>query len=207
VLPFAFSEEIEMRKKNKLVYGVGVNDADYLVRPRISGKMVTCQLYGVWKGMLERGYCSKLQAKYPSYIGCSVAPEWLSFMTFRAWMIGQDWQGRQLDKDLLIPGNRVYGPQTCVFVSAKLNSFTIDNAADRGEFPIGVSWYKRGEKFAARCRNPFTGRNEHLGYFTCPDAAHEAWRKRKHELSLQLAAEQTDPRLAAALATRYQDKQ
>lgn len=27
-----------MRKKNKLVYGFGVNDADYVVNPRINGK-------------------------------------------------------------------------------------------------------------------------------------------------------------------------
>jgi len=204
--PFAFSEEIEMRKKNKLVYGVGVNDADYLVRPRISGKMVTCPFYAAWHSMLKRCHCAKFQAKRPTYIGCSVVPEWLSFMAFRAWMIRRNWVGNDLDKDILVPGNKVYGPQTCVFISGGLNNFTIDRAADRGEWPIGIYWNKQKGKFLAQCNNPFTGKREYLGYFTCPDEAHEAWRKRKHELSLQLAAEQTDPRLAAALATRYQER-
>jgi hypothetical protein len=194
-----------MRKKNKLVYGFGVNDADYEVQGKINGSRYICQFYRVWNSMIQRCYDPKYQAKYPSYIGCSVAPEWLSFMTFRAWMIERDWQGRQLDKDLLIPGNKVYGPSTCVFASDGLNKFTTDCAAARGEWPIGVHWNKRRGKFAAQCCNPFSGEQEYLGLFTCPDAAHEAWRSRKHELSLQLAAEQTDPRLAAALTTRYQE--
>lgn len=153
--------------------------------------------------MLKRCYSAKLQAKYPSYIGCSVVPEWLSFMAFRAWMIRQNWVGMELDKDLLFPGNKVYSPNTCVFISDALNKFTTDSAAARGEWPLGVDWRKHSGRFRALCSNPFTGKREHLGYFTCSDAAHEAWRKRKHEIALQLAAEQTDPRLAAALTTRY----
>ena len=194
-----------MRKKSKPVFGIGINDADYAVQPTVNGKQVVCPFYMTWKSMIQRCYDPKYQAKYPSYIGCSVAPEWLSFMTFRAWMVGQDWQGRDLDKDLLFPGNKVYSSTTCVFISSGLNRFTLDRGADRGEWPIGVCRSKRHQKFIAQCRNPFTGKVECLGLFTCPDEAHEAWRKRKHEIALQLAAEQTDPRLAAALTTRYQE--
>jgi len=190
-------------RRAKLVCGVGINDADYTVQPVVFGKQVMCPFYETWQSMLRRCYSATLQAKYPTYIGCSVAPEWLNFMTFRAWMIRQDWVGMELDKDLLIPGNRVYGPQTCVFVSAKLNKFTTGHAAARGEWPLGVYWHKRDGKFRAKCCNPFTGKQEYLGYFTCPDAAHEAWRARKHQLALQLAEQQTDPRLAAALSIRY----
>ena len=196
-----------MRKGNKKVFGIGINDADYVVNPTINGKRIICPFYEAWKGMLKRCYSAKLQARYPTYIGCSVVPEWHRFMAFRAWMVELDWQGRELDKDLLFPGNKVYGPQTCIFISNGINKFTTDSASARGDWPIGVYWNKQNGKFRARCNNPFTGKLEHLGLFTCPAEAHEAWRKRKHELSLQLAAEQTDPRLAAALATRYQDKQ
>ena len=193
-------------RRAKKVHGVGVNDADYTVRPIVFGKQVVCPFYETWTHMLKRCYDPKYHAKRPTYIGCSVAPEWYSFMAFRAWMIERDWVGRELDKDLLIPGNKVYGPHTCVFIPHMLNSFMCDSAAARGEWPIGVGWNKKNGKFRARCRNPFSGKQEYLGYFTCPDAAHEAWRARKHELSLQLAAEQTDPRPAAALATRYMSR-
>jgi len=192
-----------MRKKTKLVCGIGVNDANYTVKPRINCKQVACPFYDAWKSMLERCYGHKFQSKNPTYIGCEVVPEWLSFMTFRAWMIEQDWQGRQLDKDLLIPGNKVYGPSTCVFISSGVNNFTIDRAADRGEWPLGVHWEKQKGKFKARCCNPFSGKRDSLGYFTRPDEAHEAWRKRKHELALQIAALHADPRIAAALSVRY----
>jgi len=193
-------------RRAKLVYGVGINDADYTVQPVVFGKQIKCPFYGAWKDMLSRCYDPKYLAKYPTYIGCSVAPEWLNFMTFRAWMIRRDWVGNDLDKDILTPGNRVYGPHTCVFIPHMLNSFTVDSAAARGEWPIGVCWNRGAGKFLARCCNPFTGKQEYLGLFTCPDAAHEAWRARKHQLALQLAEQQTDPRLAAALATRYMSR-
>ena len=193
-------------RRAKLVCGVGINDADYTVKPIVFGKRVACPFYRAWKDMLMRCYSAKYQAKRPTYIGCQVVPEWHRFMTFRAWMVEQDWQGRQLDKDLLIQGNRVYGPRTCAFISQGVNSFTTDRAAARGDWPIGVYWNKQNGKFKAQCCNPFSGENEYLGLFTCPDAAHEAWRKRKHEIALQLAAEQTDPRLAAALSIRYMSR-
>ena len=190
-----------MQKKSKLAYGVGINDADYVVQPTVNGKQVRCQFYEVWKGMLARCYSAKGQARRPTYIGCTVAPEWHSFMSFRAWMEQQDWEGKQLDKDLLIAGNKVYSPDTCVFVSRKLNMFTTDSGATRGQWPIGVNWH--GETFRATCRNPFSGKCEHLGRFTCQHEAHEAWRARKHELALIYADQQTDHRIAAALRTRY----
>jgi hypothetical protein len=197
---------MKVLRRAKLVCGVGINDADYTVKPIVFGKQVVCPFYETWTHMLMRCYDPKYHAKKPTYIGCQVAPEWLSFMTFRAWMIRQNWVGMELDKDLLFPGNKVYSPNTCVFIPHGLNNFATDCGVARGEWPIGVSWRKQKGKFVAQCRNPFTGKKEYLGYYTCPDAAHEAWRSRKHELSLQLAAEQTDSRLAAALATRYMSR-
>lgn len=190
-------------QRKKLVYGIGVNDADYIVKPVINGKQVTCQFYAAWSHMIERCYSSKLHSRYPSYAGCSVVSEWHSFSAFREWMIDQDCDGVSLDKDLLFPGNKVYSPSTCVFITARLNSFTTDSARARGVWPIGVYFESRRVKFKAQCCNPFSGNTEHLGYFTCPESAHEAWRARKHEHALALAEQQTDPRLAKALSTRY----
>lgn len=197
-----------MRNKSKLVCGIGVNDADYpvYVCSVIAGKqknLWTCPFYKVWASMLDRCYSTKSQASKPTYIGCSVAPEWHSFSTFRAWMLVQDWEGKQLDKDMLAPGNKLYGADTCVFVSGQLNKFMTDSGATRGDRPTGVTWRKGSGKFQARCRNPLTKKVEHLGLFDCPNAAHEAWRSRKHELACIYAEMQTDPRISAALRTRY----
>lgn len=187
----------------KLVFGVGVNDADYAVNPRLYGKRVTCPFYRSWVDMLMRCYSEKFQAKRHTYIGCTVCEEWLTFSNFKSWMQQQDWNGKELDKDLLVKGNKVYSPGTCVFVDKATNLFIGDNRASRGEWPIGVYLNNQAMKIGARCSNPFSGKREHLGYFKCPSQAHLAWKKRKHELALRLADLQTNEKLADALRTRY----
>lgn len=197
---------------SRLVYGVGINDADYVTQKfetiEVNGvrkqKMVwICPYYRVWKHMLERCYSAKYRERNPTYEGCSVSEEWLTFSNFRRWMEKQDWEGMQLDKDLLFEGNKAYSEETCVFVTSVVNSFTIDCGAARGEWSIGVNWNKRVGKFHSRCRNPLTNKREHLGYFACEVKAHQAWLNRKLGLAYELAAIQTDERVAKALIERY----
>lgn len=192
-----------MVKKNKLVKGVGDNDANYVVYKTENGKRVMCPYYRTWNAMLERAYCDKYEQKNHTYQGVTVCEDWHSFMNFRSWMETQDWEGKHLDKDLLVRGNKVYSPNTCVFVDGVVNKFLNGHAASRGEWPIGVQWHEQNQKFRSQCSNPFSRKNEHLGYFTCPQQAHSAWKKRKHELACQLADIQTDERVAGALRIRY----
>ena len=187
-----------------LSFGVGINDADYQVRPTINGKRVTCKFYMKWYSMLSRCYSGKVKQAHPTYAECTSCHEWLTFSNFKKWMESQDWQGKEIDKDILFPGNKVYSPERCVFVDSRTNSFIIDSRASRGEWPIGVNWHRHNEKFHTHCRNPFIDKQEYIGEFDCPQKAHEAWRKRKHQLALQLADLQTDDRVAAALRIRYQ---
>jgi len=182
----------------KLVFGFGINDADYMVQPRgPNGKQLKCPFYHIWCKMLERAYSPKLHAKRPTYIGVTVCEEWRSFMAFRAWMMEQDWEGKHLDKDILVPGNKVYSPDTCVFVAQEINTLLTDSAAKRGDWPIGVCWHKRvGKIFAQIMEN---GKKRHLGYFHSPHEAHLAWRKEKVRLVRKAAEECDDPRIAAGL--------
>jgi len=185
-------------EKPRKVHGVGINDANYAVCPKgPDGKQVFCPYYSTWKKMLERAYCPKYLVRHPTYIGVTVCEEWHSFMSFHAWMETQDWQGKHLDKDIIAPGNKVYSPDTCVFVPPAINSLLLDCGATRGEWPIGVSWYKPTRKFLARVST--AGRDKHLGYFTCPHEAHMAWRKAKLRLIRDAAREQDDPRIYAGL--------
>lgn len=204
--------KIKRLSKQKLVYGVGINDADYVVQKfetiDVDGKQKQrgvwiCPYYRVWKGMLERCYSTKTQEKYPTYKGCVVSDEWLTFSNFKRWMECQDWEGKHLDKDLLFVGNKVYSAETCVFVTRFVNNFTLERLNDRGEWLIGVCWHKATGMFISRCSNPFTKKREHLGLFTSELEAHQVWLKRKLELAHLLAAEQTDTRVAKALIERY----
>jgi len=202
---------------SKLVYGVGVSDADYQVQVKetISGRYKSgkkkqkgvwaCPFYRVWVNMLQRGYSEKLKVKRPTYRDCTVCEEWHLFSKFRCWMETQDWEGKELDKDLLIQGNKVYSPETCVFVSAQVNSFMTDSGAARGQYKIGVSWHKIRSKYQANCNNPFTHKKEYLGLFETEDMAHQEWLARKLEHAYVLAATQTDERIAEALIGYYEN--
>jgi hypothetical protein len=185
------------------VFGVGINDSNYVVQKTVDGKRAWCKIYEAWHGMLKRCYNKNSLNKRPMYEGCSVSPDWHTFSKFKLWMESQDWQGKRLDKDLLIFGNKVYSSDTCIFISQLTNSFINEQPKKRGGLPIGVSWHSASNKFHASCSNPFLKKKEYLGLHSDPHKAHLAWKKRKHELACQLADLQTDERAAKALRTKY----
>ena len=185
------------------VFGVGINDAGYVVQPTVNGRRSCCPYYRVWHSMLRRCYSPKGIKRNPTYRDCTVTPEWHSFSAFRAWMLTQDHEGKELDKDILFPGNQVYSSLTCIFVSHDINSFLVDRGAARGDWPIGVSWDSESKLFYSQCNNPFTGKRGYLGRFDSPKAAHHAWISAKHRYALLYAELETDPRIADALRIRY----
>ena len=173
-------------RPRKLLYGVGVNDSDYAAQPVANGVQLWDPSHMQWSSMLKRAYSQKYHAEKPTYSDVTVCKEWHSFSVFRAWWLANYRDGFQLDKDLLVVGNREYGPDGCIYIPSRLNSFTEDCGASRGELPIGVSIYKPTGKYQSSCSNPITGKNHNLGYFTTPEAAHNAWLNYKLSLTEQL---------------------
>lgn len=197
-----------MNQKRKLVRGIGINDADSPVaRYELIGvkfkKVWRCPFYSKWEHMLERCYGKTYHDTNPSYIGCSVDQAWHTFSVFKRWMETQDWHGKELDKDLIDRGNRVYSPDKCIFISPELNKFMTASDASRGLMPMGVGIKRSTGKLYARCCNPFTGTQEKIGSFICEIEAHARWQSRKHEHALVLASMEKDERIASALRTRY----
>lgn len=192
----------------RLVDGFGINDAGYVTQKYgiFEGKykrIWACPFYLSWRHMIGRCYSKKYHSKFPTYVDCRVSEEWRKFSAFRGWMELQDWQGKQLDKDILVRGNKVYSPETCVFVDPAVNWFFLDCAASRGDLPVGVSFHRCSGRYQAQCRNPFTGKKEYLGSFSDPGEAHLAWKGYKHKLACQYADMQKDERVAIALRDRY----
>lgn len=185
----------------RVVCGVGINDAWYPVQVEIEGRQITCPFYSKWKNMLKRCYDKNFLSKNPTYAGCSVCTEWLTFSNFRAWMAEQDWKGKQLDKDLIKRGNKIYHPDFCVFVSSVVNSFSTDSARNRGSLPIGVCMSR--SSYIATCGNPLTKKREYLGSYVDEHSAHKAWLNRKMEIANQLADLEPDERVARSLRKMY----
>ncbi len=192
--------------KRKLVHGVGINDANYIVSPKIRGKQTWCPIYVVWVNMLQRCYSRTFQEKKPTYTDCLVSNEWLRFSTFREWALSQDWAGKELDKDILIAGNKVYGPKTCIFVSGPLNRLFLDCAASRGDFPQGVSFNKNAGAFTASCS--INGTPNYLGLFKTQVDAEIAYLEIKSSLikdAVNSEEARLSGRLKAALLLRLDE--
>lgn len=174
--------------RRKPIYGRGINDADYLISAEIDGKLVLCPFYRKWTGMFARCYSNAYQLKKPTYIGCTVALEWLTFSVFRRWMVAQDWEGKELDKDLLSPGNKIYSPNTCIFVSSQVNALLSDSAASRGKYPQGVSFEKGRCKFRSNIRR--YGKIKSLGRFATLEQASAAYMAAKSAHIIEVAQSQ-----------------
>ncbi|ALY07127.1 hypothetical protein VmeM32_00140 [Vibrio phage vB_VmeM-32] len=183
----------------KLVRGVGIYEKG---RYSVTENGKTTKVYNAWAHMLQRCYDPKYHEKNTSYIGCSVCDEWHYFQTFAEWYYDNyptDGESYQLDKDLKVIGNKVYSPETCLFVSSVVNSLITDSGSARGDYLIGVHWHKSKRKFAAQCNNLFTRKRVGLGQFTDELEAHLAWRKCKSELAYELAMCQENEEVKAAI--------
>jgi hypothetical protein len=76
--------------------------------------------YSSWLNIIQRCYNTVNPNK--TYIDCEVHPLWHNFQNFAAWYEGNHIEGYQIDKDIKVEGNKVYGPETCMFVSPQENA-------------------------------------------------------------------------------------
>ena len=109
-------------------------------------------LYDKWSGILRRCCDKKFQEKHNSYKDCIVDERWHNFQNFAEWFeesYNSDvMQGRQLDKDILFKGNKIYSPETCCFVPQEINSLFVKRDNDRGRHCIGVNFNKRDKVYS-----------------------------------------------------------
>lgn len=169
----------------KLIYGVGINDLDYVV--------AKCPFYNTWLEMLRRGFSDREKERHPTYKDTTVCEEWKTASVFKAWMEKQNYEGLDLDKDILIKGNNIYSPETTVFVPSYINTLLVTSKAIRGKWPLGVSLLKdqiakgRSKIFRASIKDK---RNKdqvqkNLGHFTTQNEAHKTWQQAKYEVFLR----------------------
>ena len=106
------------------VFGVGfIGYGPHKSSHKIDGKNYHVRTYTAWHCMLKRCYCPKYQADNPCYQGVTVCDEWMNYQTFADWMVKQDYEGLDLDKDILHKnGLKVYSPKGCKFVTRTMNN-------------------------------------------------------------------------------------
>ena len=101
-------------------------------------------------------------------------------------MKGYGLKGWELDKDIIVKGNKLYSKDTCCFVPAEVNSLLIKCDKARGEWPVGVCFDKHAGKFKAYLA--INGKQKTLGYFTTPEEAFQAYKLAK-EAQIKVVAE------------------
>jgi len=135
--------------------------------------------YVTWCHMIKRCYDVEYHRKHNTYINCDVATEWHNFQNFAQWYDENYYkineERMQLDKDILFKNNKLYSPDTCVFVPKAINVLFVNKISKRGEFPIGVSLNKN--KFRVQCGNQ--GENIYLGTFNTINEAFATYKEYK----------------------------
>lgn len=173
----------------KKVHGVGFND--------LVGQSDNKDIfYRKWVQMLSRCYDEKSNA-YRDYglVGVHVCDEWLTFSNFKTWMEGKEWEGKDLDKDLLFIGNKQYSPERCLFVPPTVNTFLLTGGSSKSNTLVGATECDiRGKtRYKARVQNPITKQREYLGIYRTEKEAHKVWLKRKRELAILLGEHLNEP--------------
>ena len=161
------------------VYGVGITGTKY--QPTING--VNTKEYDLWCSMIQRCYSNTYKKKQPTYEGCEVSDNFKYYEYFYEWchsQIGFANEGWQLDKDLLIKGNKVYSEDSCVFLPREINQLLVKRENMRGKYLIGVHWCNTNKVFVAQVRKN-KGKSERLGIFKTEIEAFNAYKQAKED--------------------------
>lgn len=176
------------------VFGVGITGLEPIRNE--NGKRMDS--YACWKDMLRRCYSAKYQEKHQTYKCCRVCDEWLYYTNFKKWYDENYYEieskKSHLDKDIIIKCNKVYSPDTCVFVPNFINNLFTKNQKTRGAFPIGVSYNKTKKKYVSQLSVFKDGKStiKWLGYFDTANEGFEAYKKAKEEYIKEVADEYKD---------------
>lgn len=131
-------------------------------------------IYNRWCSLRRRTLSEKFKKEKSTYKDVIVCDEWLNFQIFSKWF-NENWRPYmdktwQLDKDILVKGNKIYSPETCCFVPHEINSLFMSTKNKRGFYPIGVN--KERDKYRVR----IGGSRKHIGIFKTPEEAFQAYK-------------------------------
>ena len=109
-----------------------------------------------YNNMHNRCYSASVHSHKPCYEGCIVSDEWsgiYGFINFCTWVNDNFYyiEGEptvELDKDLKIKGNRIYGSETCLFLPQCMNSaFAGSVKKSKDSLPKGVLLDKKSQLY------------------------------------------------------------
>jgi hypothetical protein len=162
------------------------------------------ELYHIWQGMKQRCYNPNTWIKRPHYQGCFVHDDWKdNFQQFAedyTSMVGYGLPNRQLDKDILVNGNKVYSKDTCILVPQDINILFTSCKNVRGQYPVGIYYDLRQPHYMARIRKH--GQRVFIGRYHTVEEAFHVYKTAKEQHIKDMAnlyKHELDPRAYDAL--------
>lgn len=149
--------------------------------------------YSTWNSMLQRCYDKKYHRKEPTYKDCEVSEEWHNFENYAKWYYDNyyevEGETMELDKDILFKHNKIYSPETCIFVPKTINSLFVKRQNSRGESVIGTT--PKNGRYQVQCNiiNPKTSKSkkEYLGICDTQEKAFEIYKYYKERNIKEIA--------------------
>lgn len=176
------------------VCGVGMIGVKY--PSKVNGN-ITIE-YQMWRSMLARAYNNKIKEKQSAYKDVTCCNEWLLFENFYEWLHSQENFEHllnknmriELEKDILVKGNKTYSPSTCCVVPKYVNTLFTKRDNNRGNEPIGVFKNKNG--YSAKI---IYGKHENKSkstryYYPSSEEAFYAYKKSKEDYIKRIAQEE-----------------
>jgi hypothetical protein len=164
-----------------------------------------CPFYGTWQRMLQR---RQNPNDRPCYRDVTVCEEWKFFSAFKQWMKKQDYEGKDLDKDIRIPGNKGYWPDACMFVKHQINTLRLFDPRkylDDHPYPQGVYLRRNKGPNTYVARIGIDGEDETIATFPTAEAASSAFCKKKATYLRVLAEKQKQEPILKEALLRWAD--
>lgn len=173
---------------HRSVYGVGFIGTGSFKRS-VKGRLT--REYRVWSGMLARCYRDGTKQRNPTYVDCTVHKDWHNFQNFAKWITSQDHcdSNYELDKDLLVKGNKLYSDKTCCLVPACVNLLIHTSQKKISDLPVGVVMKPNGRFRAYMIKY---GSQKYLGTYDTAEEASEVYVNHKEDYVKRIAREWQD---------------
>ena len=153
------------------------------------------QRYNLKNNMKTRCYNTNYHKVRPDYKDCTICDEWLDDKkSFYEWVDHNFYEIEgeptvELDKDILVPGNKVYSPDTCIFVPKRINDLFVHiHGRKKNGLPTGVTYSKKTGKYQAAVRESCKDTDSkdedkkktvRLGFFDTIEEAYEVYKTHK----------------------------
>jgi len=171
------------------MYGVGYMGQGKYVS---SFNYIETKEYRLWKDVLERCYNPNFHKKRPNYADVKMHSDWHNFQNFATWVEKNFnhsvMEGWSMDKDLKVKGNKIYSPETCIFIPIPINNIFVKIKRKSG-LPRGVCKTKNN-RYVSKIKT--NGKSRNLGTYDTPEEAFQAYKIAK-EIEIKRMADEWRP--------------